>query len=316
MNTEHTRDRTIHSRLTNERVALAPHRVVWLAKLVHSTPFELVIATVIIANAIALALLTIPTLPPEVLGLSTTLNTVAFAVYLVELALRILSYGTKPWMFFRRGWNVFDFVVIGATPLLREHAAVLRLLRLLRLVRILRFLPEVRMLTTSILKSVPPLISMSVLIALLMFLYGMSGTYLFGEQAPEHWGTILVSLETLLDLLTLDNFGDYFAEGVAISGWAIPFFLTYVFFIVFTVLNVLVGIVLHAMDQARSEIASEQPAVVQVSAVSARIQEAAADGTLTAEEIRVLRAELDALQASLGSIAPTTSRTEGDSTPS
>lgn len=297
--TEHTRDRTLHVRLTNERVQIAPYRIVWLTKLIHSTVFEVIIALVIIANAIALALLTLPTLPSEVLAASNIINTVAFSVYVVELLLRIASYGRKPWFFFRRGWNVFDFIVIAVTPLLREHAAVLRLVRLLRLVRILRFLPEVRLLSKSILKSLPPLISMTVLIALMMFLYGMFGTYLFGVEAPKHWGNILLSLQSLLDLLTLDNFGSYFGEALAITPWAILFFLTYVFFIVFTVLNVLIGVVLQAMDQARAEIASEQPAVMQVSAVSARIQEAAADGTLTPEEIAVLRAELDALQASL-----------------
>lgn len=295
-------DRTIVVRLTGERVELAPYRIAWLAKLVHSTPFEAAIAIVLVINAVALAILTLPNLRPQVVLTSIVINTIAYYIYVVELALRILSYGKKPWMFFRRGWNVFDFIVVAAVPLLREHTALLRLLRLLRLVRILRFLPEVRVLTGSIVRSIPPLISMSVLIALFMFLYGMSGTYLFGESAPGEWGTILLSLESLLALLTLDSFGNYFEQALAITPLAIPFFLTYVFFIVFTVLNVLVGIVLNAMDEARAEIAAEKPVAVQVAAVSARIQSAAADGTLTADEIAVLRAELDALQTSLASV--------------
>lgn len=299
---EWAHDRTITVRLTGERVELAPYRIAWLAKLVHSTAFEATIAVVLVINAVALALLTLPNLNPAVVLASININLIAYVIYVVELALRIASYGKKPWMFFRRGWNVFDFVVVAAVPVLREHTALLRLLRLLRLVRILRFLPEVRVLTGSIIRSIPPLISMSVLIALLMFLYGMSGTYLFGLGAPQEWGTILLSLESLLALLTLDNFGDYFAQAVAITPLAIPFFLTYVFFIVFTVLNVLVGIVLNAMDEARAEIAAEKPVAVQVAAVSARIQAAAADGNLSPEEIAVLRAELDALQVSLASV--------------
>lgn len=298
-------DRVITMRLTGERVQLHDYRIEWLTRLTHSVPFEAFISIVIGLNAIALALLTMPHVPADIEAAIMPINLGAYAVFIVELILRIASYGRKPWMFFRHGWNVFDFIVIsaGLIPLMQRHVAILRLLRLLRLVRIFRFLPEVRVLSASILKSLLPLASMSVLIALLMFLYGMSGTYLFGDDLPEHWGNILVSLNSLLALLTLDNFGDYFTEGVSITPLAVPFFLSYLFIIVFTVLNVLVGIVLHAMDQARTEVASEQPAVAQVASLSVRIQEAVSDGTLTDTEITVLRAELDALRASLEAAA-------------
>lgn len=302
-------DRVITMRLTGERVHLHDYRVEWLTRLTHSVPFEVFISLVIGLNAVALALLTMPNVPADIEAAIMPINLGAYAVFIVELILRIASYGRKPWMFFRHGWNVFDFIVIsaGLIPLMQRHVAILRLLRLLRLVRIFRFLPEVRVLSASILKSLLPLASMSVLIALLMFLYGMSGTYLFGDDLPEHWGNILVSLNSLLALLTLDNFGDYFTEGVAITPLAVPFFLSYLFIIVFTVLNVLVGIVLHAMDQARTEVAAEQPAVAQVASLSTRIQEAVSDGTLSEAEIRVLRAELDALRASLEAAANTDS---------
>lgn len=298
-------DRIITMRLTGERVRLHDYRVEWLTRLTHSVPFEAFISIVIGLNALALALLTMPNVPADIEAAIMPVNLAAYAVFIAELVLRIASYGRKPWMFFRHGWNVFDFIVIsaGLLPLMQRHVAILRLLRLLRLVRIFRFLPEVRVLSASILKSLLPLASMSVLIALLMFLYGMSGTYLFGDEIPEHWGNILISLNSLLALLTLDNFGDYFTEGVGVTPLAVPFFLSYLFIIVFTVLNVLVGIVLHAMDQARTDLANEQPAVVAVSTVAARIQAAAADGTLSPAEITVLKAELDALQASLDAAA-------------
>lgn len=294
-------DRIITMRLTGERVHLHGYRIEWLTRLIHSVPFEVFISLVIGLNALALALLTMPDVPADIEALIMPVNVAAYGVFIVELVLRIASYGRKPWMFFRHGWNVFDFIVItaGLLPLMQRHVAILRLLRLLRLVRIFRFLPEVRVLSASILKSLLPLLSMSVLIALLMFLYGMSGTYLFGEADPENWGNILISLNSLLALLTLDNFGDYFSAGVAITPVAVPYFLSYLFIIVFTVLNVLVGIVLHAMDQARTEIAAEQPQALQLSALSERIRVAVADGNLTDTEIAVLRAELDALSASL-----------------
>ena len=123
-------DRTITVRLTGERVELAPYRIAWLAKLVHSTPFEAIIAIVLVINAVALAILTLPNMPPAAILISINLNIAAYVIYVIELILRVVSYGKKPWMFFRRGWNVFDFVVVAAVPLLQEHTALLRLLRL------------------------------------------------------------------------------------------------------------------------------------------------------------------------------------------
>ena len=159
-----------------EREDIADYRVMWLAKLVYSARFELFIASVIAINAVFLAVLTMPPLSPTTRATALTVDTSAMVIYVAELAVRILSYGRKPWEFFRRGWNIFDFIVVGLAPLAAGQTVVLRLLRLLRLLRIFRFLPEVRILFASIVKSIPPLLSMSVLIGLLLFLYGMAGT--------------------------------------------------------------------------------------------------------------------------------------------
>jgi voltage-gated sodium channel len=232
---------------------IPPWRVRILTKLVYSRGFELLIAFVILSNSVSLAILTVPTISDQTRSAALFLDELAFWVYVIELGLRVLSYGKKPWMFFTRGWNIFDFLVIGLSPFFQGQTAVLRLLRLLRLVRIFRFLPEVRVLSQSILKSIPPLMSMSVLIGLMLFLYGMAGYYLFGQSAPESWGNIGASMKSLFILLTLENFPVYLDEALAINAFALPFFLSYVFIVVFTVLNVLIGIVLNAMDEARAE---------------------------------------------------------------
>jgi voltage-gated sodium channel len=224
-----------------------------LTRLVYSQPFELLIAFVILINATSLAILTMPDLDTNVKDACEQIDLICFAIYGAELVLRILSYGKKPWMFFRQGWNIFDFIVIAASPLLSGQTAILRLLRLLRLVRIFRFLPEVRVLTTSIIRSLPPLMSLAVLIFVALFMYGMVGNYLFGPDDAENWGSITRAMTSLFILLTLENFPNYLEAGVAISPWALPYFLSYVFVVVFTVLNVLIGVVLNAMDEARKE---------------------------------------------------------------
>lgn len=269
-----------------------PGRIKWLAKIVHSQVFEISVASVITLDAIALAILTMPQISPDVRSVALTVGAIAFAIYMVELTIRIVSYGNKPWRFFSRGWNVFDFLVVGAAPFFESATTVFRLLRLFRLIRIFRFLPEVRILSVSIAKSMPPLLSMSALIGLLLFLYGMAGVYLFGDQLENSWGSIGAAMMSLFILLTLENFPVYLEEGLGASPLAIPFFFSYVFIIVFTVLNILIGIVLNAMDEARHEEATFHKEADQLNVIVDKLEIALSDKTITQEEILDLKEEL------------------------
>lgn len=276
------------------------YRLRWLAKLVYSTPFELFISGVIIVNAISLAVLTMPNLDEQTKAIANNIDLAAYFIYVAELLVRIVSYGKKPWNFFKEGWNIFDFVVIGLTPFFQGQTAVIRLLRLMRLVRIFRFLPEVRILSASIVKSIPPLMSMTVLISLLLFLYGMAGYYLFGEAAPASWGDIGLSMKSLFILLTLENFPVYLEEAMLINALAIPFFLSYVFLIVFTVLNVLIGIVLNAMDEAREEDRTQKNQVAELNELAAKAEGITPDDPETKREIAEIRKRIDAILLEVG----------------
>jgi voltage-gated sodium channel len=234
-----------------------------------------------------------------------TLDQYALYIYTAELLLRLISYGKKPWEFFRRGWNIFDFLIVALSPIFSGQVVVLRLLRLLRLIRIFRFLPEVKVLTVSIIRSVPPLLSMSVLIFLALYIYGMAGVYLFGEQLPQSWGNISIALTTLFILLTLENFPVYLEEAVLISPWALPFYLSYIFIVVFTVLNVLIGIVLNAMDEARSENREKSQKLKQLGDIVHEVDGITSDGEVTKEEIERLREKLRELEQQVAGKPPT-----------
>jgi voltage-gated sodium channel len=280
---------------------IEPYRIRSLAQLVYSTQFELLISAVIIINAVSLAVLTMPNLSPEAIALANNVDLAAYVIYVVELILRLISYGKKPWKFFKEGWNVFDFVIIGLTPFFQGQTAVIRLLRLMRLIRIFRFLPEVRILSASIVKSIPPLLSMSVLIGMLLFLYGMAGYYFFGADAPESWGNIGLSMKSLFILLTLENFPVYLEEAMLINALALPFFLSYVFLIVFTVLNVLIGIVLNAMDEARTEDQTQRRQVAELNELASKSELLESSNSATQLEIQQIRDRINEISAQASS---------------
>ena len=230
-----------------------------LARLVDSERFQMLIGSVIVANAIVLGLETYEGVMAEYGSILISLNTAFYVVFVIELVLRIASYGTSPWNFFRSGWNIFDFIIIGGAliPAVREQTTVLRLLRLARIVRLLRFLPDARVLLLTVTKSIPSVMSMVILTILILFLYGMVGWTMFSEQLPQQWGTVGTSMLTLFVLLTLENFPQYLKEAQAVSPFATVFFLSYVLVAAFVVFNLLIGIVIGSMEKAREEEAAE-----------------------------------------------------------
>lgn len=271
-------------------------RIQWLTRVVYSQTFELCIAGIIFLNAVALALLTIPGIDVQTRESLESFDQAALWIFVFELIVRMISYGSKPWNFFKTGWNVFDFVIIGLSPFLANQTLILRLLRIFRLIRIFRFLPEVRVLTRSITRSLPPLMSMSVLIFLALFIYGMAGVYLFGEQMPEQWGDITAALTSLFILLTLEEFASYLVDGLAVSPWALPYYISYVFVIVFTILNVLIGVVLNAMDEARQESRDREDEIKRLQNFAKEVDDISADGMVSTEELTQLREKISQLE--------------------
>jgi voltage-gated sodium channel len=257
-----------------------------LAHLVDSDAFNLAIAGVIILNAVVLGLETFPAVMSSYGNALIVTNNVCYAIFVVELLLRFASYGRRPQDFFRNGWNVFDLIIIGAVwiPGVRENVTLLRILRLARIARLLRFLPDARVLITTVVRSLPPLGSMVILTFLILFLYGMVGWAMFGEQLPESWGTIARAMLTLFVLLTLENFPTYLEEALAVTPWATLYFISYVLVAAFVIFNLLIGIIIGSMESAREREALREA------------QESGVTGDAVAR-IHAIREALDALEA-------------------
>jgi voltage-gated sodium channel len=224
-----------------------------LRRIVQSHAFDGAILVVIVANAIVLGLQTYPGVDARHGDRLDLLNDVFLGVFVVELLLRIVSYWPTPERFFRNGWDLFDFVVVSAAfvPGIRESSTLLRLARLLRVVRIFRVLPDLRILVVGVVRSLPPLFSMTLLVTVVLFIYGMIGWLLFADDLPGDWGTIGAAMLTLFVMLTLENFPAYMEAGMDVHPWSWVYFVTFVLIAAFMILNVLIGIVLNSLEEAR-----------------------------------------------------------------
>ena len=225
------------------------------ARIANSTRFQGFIFAVIVANAIALGLQTYDGIDEDAGSLLRLINEICVGIFVIELAIRITAYGSRPQDFFRDGWNIFDFVVITAAfvPGVRESTTLLRLARLLRVVRVVTVLPEFRIIVRGMARSLPPLGSLALLGVLLMYVYGMVGWILFHEGDPENWGNLGDSMLTLFVIMTLENWPQYLDAAQAIHPWSWVFFVSYVLLASFLLFNVLIAVVLTSMEAARAE---------------------------------------------------------------
>jgi voltage-gated sodium channel len=259
-----------------------------IQRIVDSPAFTAAVVAAILANALVLGLQTYPSLDREYGGALDLLNSLFLAFFVVEIGTRVAAYGRRPWRFFMDGWNVFDFLAVALAfgPGLRENSTVLRLARLARIVRVVHLLPDVRILITAVIRSLPPLASMAILTTLILFVYGMVGWQLFGEEVPNRWGTIGDAMLTLFVMLTLEDFPIYMEQGMEIHAWSWIFFVSFILVAAFVVINVFIAIVLNSMEEAR-ELERRAPLG------------GGDDVAPVAERIAILRSALDELEREL-----------------
>jgi voltage-gated sodium channel len=281
------------------------------ARIANSGRFQGFIVGVILANAIVLGLQTYDAIEREAGDLLVTLDTVFLGVFVVELLIRIVAYGPRYRDFFREGWNVFDFVVIGAAflPGLRENATLLRLIRLLRVVRVVSVLPDLRVLVRGMVRSLLPIGTMAIVGILLLYVYGMVGWILFHEELPGEWGTIGDSMLTLFVVMTLENFPQYMEEATRVHPQAWIFFVSFVLLASFLVINVLIAIIINSIEEARRDEALDSIMAGRDSDLESDLEEAGA--SLTAREraalrVHALRDALEQLEQELGTADETT----------
>jgi voltage-gated sodium channel len=271
------------------RIAAACGRVV------ESSWFDPLMLAIIAINAVTLGLETYESIDASVGDELHLLNDVILGLFVVELALRMAAHADHPREFFRSGWNVFDFVVITASfvPGVRENATLLRLVRLLRIVRAVRLLPDLRVLTVAVGRSVPGVASLAAITLLLVYVYGMVGWVIFHDHDPANFENIGQSMVTMFVLLTLENLPVFIERGQELSDWTLLFYVSYVLVASFLIFNLFIGIVINSMEEARAiELHRAERALLDDDTAD----DERAHAVVLEERLRALRAAVDELE--------------------
>jgi len=228
---------------------------VFFKRIADANIFHRVTLTLILINAVLIGVETSRTIMAEYGTLLHSINIAFQIAFVTEIVIRILAFGPRFWNFFKDGWNVFDFVIIAASllPSAGPLATVARLARVLRILRVITAYPELRLIVNTMLKSIPSMIHVVLLVALLMYVYGIIGFYKFSEIDPENWGTLGQSLLSLFQVLTLEGWADMQKAVIGEQPLAWLFFGSFVVIAVFVVINLFIAVVTNNLQQAKLE---------------------------------------------------------------
>ncbi|QFT91306.1 Ion transport protein [Roseovarius sp. THAF9] len=236
--------------------------------LVSRTSFQNFILAVILFNAVVLGLETSQTAMAAAGPLIVLLDKICLAIFVVEIALKLFARGTA---FFRNGWNVFDFVIVGISLIpSTQGLSVLRALRILRLLRVLSVTPSLRRVVEGLMNALPGMGSVFLLMGIIFYIGSVMATKLFGGGCPactpeqavlfDQWfGTIGRSGYSLFQIMTLESWSMGIVRPVMeVYPFAWAFFVPFILVTTFAVVNLVVGLIVNSMQDAHNLEAEER----------------------------------------------------------
>jgi len=209
--------------------------------------------------------------------------------FLVEILIRIAAEGSLL-RFFKRGWNVFDFVIVTASLIPMDDSEMVLLARLLRIFRVLRLvsmIPELQMLLSALMKSIPRMGYVVLLMFIIFYIYAAIGSFLFAEVDDFLWGNISISMLTLFRIATFEDWTDVLYETQEMYAWSWIYYLTFIFLTAFIFLNMMIGIVLDVMqkESAALDLLNNEGEVDEIKELRSEVSE--------------MRSQLDRMEAAL-----------------
>lgn len=176
--------------------------------------------------------------------------------FLVEILIR-LAAEKHIIDFFKKGWNVFDFIVVTASLIPMDYTEMVLLARLLRVFRVLRLIsmiPELRILLSALLKALPRMGYVALLMFIIFYIYGAVGSFIFHDVDEKLWGNIALAMLTLFQVATFESWATavlYPTMEHYPYSWI--YFISFIFLNAFIFLNMMIGIVLDVMQKESAQ---------------------------------------------------------------
>tara|TARA_B100000963_G_scaffold122014_1_gene106423 strand:+ start:45 stop:734 length:690 start_codon:yes stop_codon:yes gene_type:complete len=226
----------------------------FFSKLKDNRLFQFAVIIVIIFNAILIGASTYE-LDPLFLNIIYGLDYAITVFFVIEILIRFIGEKNKK-NFFKDGWNIFDtlIVLVSLIPISNNSSyLVLRLLRIFRVLRLISVIPELKKIIEAMLASIKRVFYVSLLLFIILYIYGTMGSILFSADDPERWADLGISLITLFQVLTLSSWENVMLPMQTIYWWAWIYFFSFIAICSITILNLVIAILVDVVNNQNNK---------------------------------------------------------------
>ncbi|XP_034165618.2 sodium channel, voltage-gated, type I like, alpha b isoform X2 [Pangasianodon hypophthalmus] len=169
-----------------------------LVNMVVMDPFvDLAITICIVLNTVFMAMEHYP-MTKEFNDVLSVGNLVFTGIFTAEMCLKVIAL--DPYYYFQEGWNIFDGIIVSLSLMELglanvEGLSVLRSFRLLRVFKLAKSWPTLNMLIKIIGNSVGALGNLTLVLAIIVFIFAVVGMQLFGKSYRDCVCKIAVDCE-------------------------------------------------------------------------------------------------------------------------
>jgi len=243
------------------------------------TSIELAIIALIVINSIMIGMATFDFVDKNeiVKDAFETADEVFLYIFTVELSMHIIVYFRGDRIRWRKKprllpatptenkrrkrnlpWMIFDSIIVIIAWSFRG-GTVLRAFRVLRALRLVSKIKALKNLCRALLHVCPKMGALLFITVVLMLMFGILTTDLFkdlylgegveGSTSYDYFGSFGLSLLTLFQMMTFDNWHDPAREIMAIMPWTWVVFVLWVFISGFVIMNLIIAVICESIVQ-------------------------------------------------------------------
>lgn len=243
------------------------------------TFFEYFMLLVVFVNTIILGFETSPSIEAKYSDLLFWIDQICLYIFVFELLIKVIAYNREFFgeirtdeegekFFHINKWNIFDlFIVLISTIGSLPFFAVFRVFRVFKSIKFIKGLKSLRVMKTlklingitslrvmvkAIIKAFPSVLWTFFLLLIFAYVYAIIGTNIFSIDFPEYFGSLKLAFFSLFGLTGVNS-----SLIIARFSWAWVYFVSYNFFEASIIMNVIVGVIVDAVNDSRKEIDEE-----------------------------------------------------------
>lgn len=260
------------------------------------TFFEYFMLLVVFVNTIILGFETSPSIEAKYSDLLFWIDQICLYIFVFELFIKVVAYNREFFgemrtdeegekFFHINKWNIFDlFIVLISTIGSLPFFAVFRVFRVFKSIKFIKGLKSLRVMKTlklingitslrvmvkAIIKAFPSVLWTFFLLLIFVYVYAIIGTSIFSIDFPEYFGSLKLAFFSLFGLTGVNS-----SFIIARFSWAWVYFVSYNFIEASIIMNVIVGVIVDAVNDSRKEIDEESnKSEVTLESISKQLEE-------------------------------------------